>query len=199
MPTTTSPFTFAPVVVTRGRKFRGKAFYLGQDSSRSVAYGVECWSSKLWDPIAKRYVYANPDFCDKDESVTEAEVAAAKLEYVTHIINNTVEWCRSQKPNASDEEIKQFARNVLRKHHREMMDDINRVLPDQSNLHDEITRTLKWASTLTTKACFMYGRWCAGGNPLSLERQQSIAFRALEKRGLTSRPDFKEMWDMLTV
>lgn len=195
---TRSEFTFKPVVINRGRKFRGKAYYLGFDTERGIAYGVTCWSSKLWDPESKRYVYANPDFCMDDTTLNDEQVNAAKVEYVNHLINGTIEWCKAQKPDADEKEIHRFARNILRKHHRELMDDIDEVLPDQSDLREEIEKTLKWASTLTTKACFMYGRWCPGGRPLSIERQTSIAFNALQKRGLTARPEFKAIWAQLT-
>lgn len=193
-----SNLIFKPVVINRGRKFRGKAFFLGITTERAVAYNVSSWSTKLWEPVSKRFVYANPDFCEDDTSFDEFLCQQAREEYVRHVIDGTIAWCRAQKPEADDREVFRFARNVLKKHHPEMLEEINSALPECVNIREAISDTLTWASKLVTRPCFMYGRYCPGGKPYSLDRQLAVARRALEKKGLTNHPEFEEAWNQLT-
>ena len=183
---------FAPVIVTRGRKFRGKAYSIGD--VRPGMYGS--WNSKLWDPVSKKYVWANTDFCDDDESVTPEQVQADKATYLKHIIDDTVAWCRSCKPNAAEDEVMQFARNVLRKRHPEITEEMlnSNNLSDRRDISIEVEKTLNWAIKLTTKPCLIYGRWCKGGRPLPEEKKIRIAFKALTRKGLTGKPEFRPIW-----
>ena len=78
----------------------------------------------------------------------------------------------------------------------EMMEFIDKATPDCRNVVTEIQNTLTWAMGLTTRACWMYGKWCAGGKPLSAERKRTIALSALEKKGITKLPGFVDAWNM---
>lgn len=191
--------TFKPVNVNRGRKFKGFAYFLGCTYTNEIAWRVTAESTKLWDPAEKRYVYANPDFCE-DATVEASKVEADLNDYIKTTIDGTLRWCRSQKPSAAESEVKQFARNVLRKQHPEMLEFIDATIADQRDVVAEIERTLEWAMALTTRACWMYGRWCAGGRPLPVERKVRSALNALSKRGITQLDGFDEAWTFsLTV
>lgn len=187
-------FHFTPVRVSRGRKFKGFAYDLGVEYSHAVAYNVMSYSTKMWDPSTKSFVYANPDFCVKDNSITDEEINAAKLEYVKSTIESTIAWCKSKSPNEA--EAMKFARNVLRKHHPEMIACIDVYLPDNRDVVSEIEKTLQWAANLKTRECWMYGKHCPGGKPLSNERKVTIALKALTKRGVTVLNGFHEVWEL---
>lgn len=193
-PTTVSQITFVPVVITRGRKFRGKAYFLGDTHQNQVAWNVVAYSTRLWDPANKKYVYANPDFCDDDASVTEDERLRAKDEYILGIINDTINWCRNQNPGQGPAEVNSFARNVLRRRHYDLMADIDILLPDSRDIKTEIQKTVEWAMTLTTRPCYMYGRFCEGGRPLPIKRKLDIARKSLTTKGIAKLPGFEEAW-----
>ena len=190
--------TFTPVAVNRGRKFRGKAYYLGD-----VRYGnFGAQNAKLWDAVNKKYVWANVDFCLDDETVTPEQVAADKAAYQKDVIDDTIRWCRERKQNASEDEVMQFARNVLRKYHPEIDETLLQAnnLNDRRDLSIEVEKTLNWAIKLTTKACWMYGRYCKGGRPLPDEKKIRIAYKALVRKGLTQKEGFEAVWSfMLTM
>ena len=186
---------FAPVTVNRGRSFRGFGYCVGDGGISQPAYCVTIYKSKIWDPVNKRFAYVNSDYLETAE-VSDEQKSAELQAYIDHTINGTIEWCRQQKPDASDAEVKSFARNVLRKHHPEMMEFIDKAAPDTRDCVAEIQKTLTWAMGLTTRACWMYGKWCAGGKPLSTTRKRTIAYNALEKKGITKLPGFEAAWQM---
>lgn len=187
-------FNFIPVKIERGRKFRGMAYLLsGEIECRGNCYTYD--SAKLWDPDSKKIVYANLEFCN-DVTMPDAEIQAAKEEYVTCTIDSTVQWCRSTKPNLSQEELEKFARNVLLKHHADMKPVIDEVLPDKRDVGAEVQKTLNWAMTLKTQPCWIYGRWCAGGKPLPDDRKVHAAWKALHNKGIDKLDGFEDAWTM---
>lgn len=197
-------FTFQPVNVSRGRKFRGFAYFIcSYDASFAVYRGrggyIQNEKAKLWDPVTEQFVYATADFCDdveQDESIT----LEAKRKFIEKTIKSTVDWCASKNPSAPEAEIKRFARNVLRKHYPGMAPAIDEALPDQRDIAEEIQKTVSWAITLVTKPCNMYGKYCPGGKPLPPKKKVEIAYKALQKKGIASNPQFHDVWNMvLTV
>lgn len=187
-------FIFKPVVISRGRKFKGKAYYLGQDSERAVAWGVTVRSTKLWDPANKCYVYANPDFCDDDTNIQDDQIKTDRLEYINKTINDTIEWCKTK---VSDEaEASRFARSCLIKHHPEMMTWIDDRLPDIRDVVAAVDRTLQWAMTLKSRPMHIYGRFCPGGKKYSNSKIKDIAIRYLCRKGYDKLEGFNEAWDL---
>lgn len=185
---------FIPVVVNRGRKFRGKAYSIGQ-----VCCGSFINSSKLWDPANKRFVYANCEFVERDNTVSQAQVDADWQAYSKHFIDRTCEWCRSQKPDAPIEELESWSRAILLKRHPELKAEIDAILPDRRSVHGEIVSTLRWAHSLKTRSCYMYGKYCPGGKPYPLRKVLDIARRALAKRGVDKLPGFDIAWQEETT
>lgn len=193
-----SNFTFTPVTVSRGRKFKGFGYRVSSyDSSFSVYAGrggfIESYTARIWDPATKQIVKANDDFC-VETPTDPAKVEADRQAYIKLTIESTIAWCRTKSPN--EIEALKFARNVLRKHHPEMMEYIDQACPDMRDVSAEIENTLNWAAGLTTKACYMYGKWCAGGKPISVERKVRTAYRALQKKGVTSLENFNDCWEL---
>lgn len=204
--TTTTPaaesFTFKPVRVTRGRKFRGFAYDIGEGYTYTRGYpgsGVDPYSEtyhqKLWDPVQMKVVHVNCDYLE------DCEVPADKLEadrksYIDHTIQGTISWCRSQSAGKAEAEVLRFARNVLRKRHPELMSFIDKAAPDTRDVVVEVQRTFQWAMGLKTQACVMYGRFCPGGKPLSDSRKVNAARKALEKKGITKLDGFEEAWEL---
>lgn len=188
---------FRPVVVDGGRKYRGFAYDLGYDAqiSRST-WAYTSFSVKLWEPVSKTYVYANPDYVCACATPTR-DVEADKQDYVKSVIDGTIAWCRSTKSGAPEAEIIQFARNTLYKHHPEMHEAIDAKLADQRDVVAEINRTLDWARNLKSRPAIMYGRACPGGKPYSKARQMRIAKESLERRGITKLEGFAEAWEMI--
>lgn len=186
--------TFAPVQVSRGRKFRGFAYFLCE-SERPIAYGVEYYCATLWDPAAKKLVYANTDFCD-GVNVEQEKLDADKAAYIDSTIQSTIAWCKEKFKDKSVLEQMRIARNILRKHHPEMLEAINKALPDSRDVVDEVEKTLRWAASLRTRQMYMYGKLCPGGKPYSPERTVSTAYKALVKRGVTKLDGFTEAWEM---
>lgn len=191
----TTNFAFSPVNVNRGRSFRGFGYYVGEGGISQPAWCVTIYKVKIWDPVNKRIVYVNSDYLE-EANVPEAEVNAARQAYIDHTIQDTIKWCRTRIPNAPESEVKTFARNVLRKHHPEMIEFIDKATPDTRNVVDEVQRTLQWAMGLTTKSCWMYGRFCPGGKPVSDERKVRSAYTALQRKGVTKLDGFTEAWEM---
>ena len=187
---TTANITFTPVKVETGRKFRGDAYLLGEKSYGSFGTVNE----KLWDPASKTVVYANTERVIAREGVPHFVVMDDLNEYIAAVINETVEWCRKTAADKAEDNIKRFARNVLLKRHPEMQDIIDAEFPDTRNAIDEIRRTLEWAKKLTTRAGYYYGRYSAGGKPLSDERKLQCAKTALLRKGIAKLPGFEEAW-----
>lgn len=197
--TTTTPaaesFTFKPVRVTRSRSFRGFGYYVGEGGISQPAWCVTIYEAKIWDPVNKRIAYVNSDYLE------DCEVPADKLEadrksYIDHTIQGTISWCRSQSAGKAEAEVLRFARNVLRKRHPELMSFIDEAAPDTRDVVVEVQRTFQWAMGLTTKSCWMYGRFCPGGKPLSNSRKVNAARKALEKKGITKLDGFQEAWEV---
>lgn len=180
---------FTPVVVNRGRKFRGKAYSFGL-----ICHGMFIESSKLWDPAEKRFVYANCEFVEKDDTVPQSQVDADWQAYASCFINKVCEWCRSQKPDAPLEELESWARAILLKHHPELRDEIDTTLPARRSVRGEIVSTIRWAQGLRTRPCYMYGKFCPGGKFYPLRKVLDIAYKALVKRGVDKLPGFEETW-----
>lgn len=196
-------FPFIPVKVTKGRKWKGEGYMLETFESGFQLYG---WhgsagyrtteTAKIWDPAAKRIAYASQSFCE-DVEADPAKVAADRKEYIDLTIQNTISWCRKTKAGAPEAEVLQFARNVLKKHHPEMLDAINAAAPDTRDVVNEIERTLTWAMGLKTRPCFMYGRRCPGGKPLPDKKKVAIARKSLETKGITKLDGFAEAWELI--
>lgn len=184
---------FTPVMCNRGRKWRGSlAYFLGDISDFNVAYNVTCQSAKLWDPAQKKYVYANPEFLVDLQECPSLE--DDKREYISKTINDTLTWCKTQKQNES--EAKQFARNILKKKHPELLPYIEEHgLTDQRNAYEEIEKTLTWALGLKTRPCIIYGKRCPGGNPLPEKKKMNIVMKTLHKKGIDKLPDFQQSWE----
>jgi hypothetical protein len=198
-PTTSATVVFTAVKVEGGRKFRGRGFVVGESHSTAF-YGlahniVDTYIAKIWVPELGKFYYANSKYVEEDSSVSAEKCALEFKRYADHIIDDTIAWCRKTKPEANEVEIVQFARNVLRKHHKELMDAIDSRLPDTREIGSEIEKTVAWAMTLKTQPCHMYGRFCPGGKPLSANRIVSIARKALTKKGLAENPDFEQQFE----
>ena len=194
---------FQPVKVTGGRKYRGRGFVVSYSTStndygwRHTGYGwarnvVETTTARIWVPELGKFQYANSSYVDEDETVTETARLEALQQYCDHVVQDTINWCKSKKPGSSEDEVLSFARNVLRKHHPEI--DIDATIPDSRDAAAEIKSTIRWALTLRTRPCFMYGRMCKGGNMLSGERYVAIARKALVKRGIAAKEGFEELF-----
>ena len=195
--------TFTPVKVVGGRKYRGTGFVVGYSTSvgdygwRHTGYGwarniVETTSARIWVPELKRFKWANEKFVEVDETVSQQQRDDELQKYCDHILADTIDWCRKTRPGVDEAEVLRFARNVLRKNHPEI--DVDATIPDGRDPATEIHNTVAWALTLKTRPCWMYGRYCAGGKPLSGERYVSIARKALVKRGISSMDGFEALF-----
>lgn len=177
---------FVAVVVNKGRKFRGEAYDIGA-AEHTNSYQLPGWSGrggwvtsvsvKLWSPTAG-FVYANPNYIEAVTDKPEAEVQADYAKYVDYTINSTIAWCHSRKLNPTEKEVLDFARNVIRKHHPEML-----ALFDEKNAYHEdvatvVQSTLDWA--------FRLG--------YSNAKCVRIALKALRKKGVLDNPAFVPAW-----
>ena len=205
-PTPSATVVFTAVKVEGGRKFRGRGFVVGESHStasygwRHTGYGwahniVDTYTSKIWVPTLGKFCYANSKYVEEDSSVSAEECALEFKRYSDRIIDDTIAWCRKTKPEANEVEIVQFARNVLRKNHKELIEAIDSRLPDTRDIGDEISKTVAWAMTLKTQPCHMYGRFCPGGKPLAANRIVDIARKALIKKGLDKNSDFEQQFE----
>ena len=188
--------TFKPVVVNRGRKFRGIAFDVGgKEVATQVARCVTSYSVCLWDPANKRFVYANPDFVE-ERAIDKDELLEAKRKWIEDQINDTISWCRSISPaGTAEDEILRFATNVLRRKSEalaKIVAELNTV--DTRDVVAEVRKTVEWALSLRTRPCWMYGKYCAGGHKYPPKKTISIALRALEKKGIMKLEGFLEAW-----
>lgn len=194
-PTNTFSVKFAPVSVSKGRKYKGKGFIVatlesyGSCGWRHTGYGWEhntydVQNARIWVPELKAYRYANCKYVEDDTTIPEEECQKQLEEYVNHIIRTTIEWCRSKEPFKSDAEINRFARNVLRKNHSELMEIVDKVLPDNRDLESEIANTIAWAISLNA-------------SKRKTEKRKRIAKRALTKKGLANRPEFNDKFEFI--
>ena len=175
---------FAAVVVNKGRKFRGEAYDIGAQVRVSTfnIYGHgrngwrSCESVKLWSPTLG-FVWCNPSYIE--ERVVDPEVEKADYaKYADSTISSTIAWCRTRKLNASDNEVLTFARNVIRKHHPEMLDLFDEKNGYQEDIATVVQNTLDWAFNL----------------PYSNAKRVRLAVRALTKKGLAHNPDIVPAW-----
>lgn len=190
-------FTFAPVRVTSGRKFKGFGYIVDvENRPMRIAYRFcSIDTAKIWDPANKSFGYATYSLCSKVE-MAEADILAAKAAYIEAQLMGTIDWCKSVKPNISENELMRFARNVVRKQNPALLAAFDAAIEvvDDRDVVMEIRKTIEWALTLRTRRCYMYGKWCEGGKMYAPRRYVDIARKALEKRGVTKLPDFEEMW-----
>ena len=176
---------FEPVVINKGRKFRGEAYWIGAAEHISN-YQIPGWSGrggwitsvsvKLWSPTAG-FVYANPNYIEDVTDKPEAEVQADYAKYVDCTINDTIAWCRRVSKGKGEQEIINFARNVIRKHHPEMMGEFE-SRHGGVDVVGVVESTIAWALNL-------------GYSPAKCVR---IAAKALAKKGVTSNEAFTAAW-----
>lgn len=176
---------FEPVVVNKGRKFRGEAYWIGA-AEHTTSYQLPGWSGrggwitsvsvKLWSPT-HGFVFANPDYIEDVTGKSEEEVKADYAKFVDFTINETLAWCRKVSSNKGESEIINFARNVIRKHHPEMMDEFE-SRHGGVDVVGIVESTIAWALNLgySTAKCVR------------------IAARALTKKGVTSNEAFTAAW-----
>ena len=172
---------FEPVVVNKGRKFRGVAYWIGA-AEHTTSYQLPGWSGrggwgsstsiKLWSPD-KGFVWCNPNYVEDVTDKPEEEVKADYAKYVDYTINSTVAWCRSRKPNGSEKEVLMFARNVIRKHHPEMLAEFD-ARNGEVDVVGVVESTINWALKLG----------------YSTAKNIRIAFKALSKKGVMSNEAF---------
>lgn len=176
---------FVRVKVSKGRKFRGEAYDVGNQPYENT-YQLPGWSGrggwisscsvKLWSPT-QGWVYANPSYIEYVDA--PADVMAADLKaYTDFVVDGTVDWCRSKSKDKSEREVLKFAHNVIKKHHPEMLLAFQEKYDYKDDAVDSITSTIDWAFKL------------GYGNKKSVR----IAHRALEKKGLTTHPAFIAAW-----
>lgn len=173
---------FAPVMVNKGKKYRGFAYDIGSDVHTSTfnIYGTgrggwrSCESIKLWSPD-KGFVFCNPSYVEEVTDKPESEVLADYAKYVDCTINETVAWCRkvSVGKGKSEPDIINFARSVISKHHPEMLDEFN-------SRHGEIDVVGVVESTITWALKLGY----------SEAKCIRIAFKALWKKGVMTHKAF---------
>ena len=197
----TTDITFTPVMVTRGRKYRGFAYSIGGMTVSQPAWNVTCYTSRLWDPQTKKFVYANTNFLeDVTDHTKHDQLLVDKAAYLTDQLNNTIEWCKSQKTD--NDEAMRFARNIFRKRNPEMLKIFDELVyvKDTRDVAAEIDKLLNWAMGLKTRACWMYGKFCPGGKDLPDSKKLSIARKSAETKGLTKLAMFEECWNLaLTI
>ena len=177
---------FVRVKVAGGRKFRGEAYDIGAEVHVSTfniwGHGKGGWRScesiKLWSPD-KGFVWCNPSYIEECEVAPEVE-QADYAKYVDFVLGDTVAWCRSRKPNGSEKEVLTFARNVVRKHHPEMLALFDEKFNFKEDIAATVESTLEWAFRLD----------------YSNAKRVRIALRALAKKGLADNPAIIPMWTM---
>ena len=178
---------FVPVMVKGGRKFQGEAYDIGSDI-RSNSFQLYGWSGrggwvhtetiKLWSPT-EGFVYCNPSYVDERE-VSEEQVKEDFAKYAEMYLNSTMEWCRSKKTDASEQDIVRFAFNVIRKNHPEMIPAFESKFSFKEDIGETIMSTIQWAIGLGYRS----------------DKAVRIAYRALVKKGIVSNPSFTSSWTM---
>ena len=178
---------FNAVVVKGGRKFQGEAYDIGAEV-RTSSFQLYGWrgrgswrcseSVKLWSPD-KGYVWCNPNYIEDREVAPEVE-QADYAKYVAQTLDGTVAWCRTRKLNASEKEVMTFARNVIRKHHPEMLALFDEKYSFKEDIAAVVESTLEWAFKLD----------------YSNAKRVRIAVKALTKKGLVNNPAIIPMWTM---
>lgn len=186
---------FTPIEVSRGRKFKGKGYLVGSGGvSCNWAYSIV--NAKIWDPASKSIVFANQDFVEDDSSIPPEQIEADKQAYINFVIDDTARYCRSKSSDPNSPATEKWIRNsLLKKLPKEIVD---KAFPDNINVAEEVEKTIRWASTLTTRPMMMYGRACKGGKPYSRTRKAEIAYKHLRSKGITHKPEFDACWAMWT-
>lgn len=179
---------FAPVVVNKGRKFRGFAYWIG-NTEHTTSYQLPGWSGrggwisstsiKLWSPD-KGFVWCNPNYIEDVIDKPEKEVKADYAEYVEFTIDSTIAWCRKVSSGKTEKEIISFARNVIRKHHPEMVAEFN-ARNGEVDVVGVVESTINWALNLG----------------YSTAKNIRIAFKALNKKGVMSNEAFIPALDII--
>ena len=100
-PTTVENVEFAPVVVTKGRKWKGRGFIVAVLTSsgacgwRHNGHGweprtYESETAKIWIPSEKKFGFANAKYAENDPTVSKEEIDLARAEYVKQTILDTI-------------------------------------------------------------------------------------------------------------
>ena len=189
MTNTNTTITFRPVRVSKGRKFRGFAYDVGE-MPRTTSFnvygpnggcaGMRCTESvRLWEPVSKKFVYCNPSYVE-DAEAPASETEAAKADYINSSISSAVAWCRSRKPNVPEKDVLTFARNVIKKHHPEFLTFFDSQYNYTEDVAGTVFSTMDWAFNLG----------------YSKAKCARIAVKALTKKGLIGRPCTYEAFSM---
>lgn len=190
-------FEFKPVVVEGGRKFRGKAFFLGHKYDRVNSYGVR--GSKMWTPEAG-FVYATTDYLVDDPTVTEEEISTARSEFIEFVKKYVVEYATKKLadlgPTPDDPRVKYHARQTLIKYYPSVFPFLEKDFPDMRDAYSEIEKTLDWAMKLCSRPAVIYGKVCKGGRPYPDRKRVGIAWSAVHNKKINLIEGFAEAWDM---
>lgn len=196
-----------PVKVTSGRKWKGSGylFDIAEEWVNFRGYGMGSWrvTASIWDPVAKRVCYCTASMCEFNDELPylsgdelKAILKQDKEDKFKKRVDETLQWCRSVKPDLSETELKAFARNVLlKRNERELVDKYLPVVVT-CDVAEMVMSTIQWAMTLKTRPCQMYGRYNPGGKPYPPRRQAQTALKALAKKGLLDADGFNEAWEM---
>lgn len=188
--------TFEPVKVERGRKFKGFAYYIDCMVCHAGPYSTYD-RARLWDPAAKRFVYANAEFCMDASEISDEQKIADKTAFIQHKIDGIVNYAKANCTGTKDD-LNRFILNIAKKQFS--VEFINAVIRPQLDINvdvaSEVEKTLQWAMSLKTRPMFLYGKYCAGGKPLALEKKLRIALKALTKKGITVHEDFNMVWSL---
>lgn len=190
-PSTVQPTSFKAIKVTGGRKYQGTGFIIATVSSSGcmgwkhtgsgwVHNYYETETAKIWVPSLKKFQYANMKYVEEDPSVSAAECECQFKEYAANQVEQTLAWCKTQRPQASATEIAQFARNVLLKHHPEISVELDVLLPDTRDVKAEIDKTLVWVKSLTSE------------RRMKNEQLVQIATKAMHTRKIDQMPGYQE-------
>ena len=193
---TTMPTNFVPVKVEGGKKYRGRGYVVNViESTGDYGWkhvpgpdGFYYWqrnvvtteTARIWVPELHRFQYANNRYVEADESVTPEQAALAYAEFVDFKLDDTVAWCRKQKPNEAEAEVLRFARNVIRKHSPELVDAFDKRFGFKVDVGQTVKSTIDWAFKL------------GYGNTKCVR----IAYRALAKKGITKQDAFLACWKL---
>lgn len=142
---------FVRVKVSKGRKFRGEAYDVGNQPYENT-YQLPGWhrggwisscSVKLWSP-SQGWVYANPSYLEPVDA--PADVVAADLKaYTDFVVDGTVTWCRTKSAGKPEKEVLRFAHNVIKKHHSELLPIFIEKYGYSESVVDSVNSTMDWA------------------------------------------------------
>ena len=192
----------APVIVEGGRKFKGKGFAISWEDCSGNDNWVPCilpsgriahdydyyhrndeWTNAIiYDPASKKIQKANIKFCRVDTSVSNDQCVEVFKQYCEDKVESTIAWCRSKDPKKSDFEIKNWAKNIIKKYHPWI--EIDKYITfDQKDIDNatsnKVASTVDWAISL-------------GKGQAETER---IIMRALSKKGI----DYKNFQEVISM